>query len=128
MFVPGYQNGFEVGRYFAHITPFDPMMTQFRELIRTGAKGPEARRRSVGEVVSAAVEIANRTLQYIAARRRSEPINLDEEKALAQGWKNAGLKLHNLPEAPHDLVNRYFLKGEYWSNPEAWTNARIDSS
>jgi hypothetical protein len=103
-------------------------MTQVRELIRDGASGPEARRQGVGEALSAAVEIANRTLRDIAVRRRSGRIDLDEERALAQGWQNAGLKLLNLPEAPTDLVNRYFLKAEYWSDPEAWTEHCIDSS
>jgi hypothetical protein len=74
------------------------------------------------------VEIANRTLRYIAARRRSGHIDLDEERALSQGWKNAGVQLANLPEVPPDLVNRYFLKAEYWSDPEAWTDNRIESS
>ena len=118
-----------VGRYLAeHVAPLDPLMTRLGELIRDESNGPEARRQSIGEALSAAVEIANRTLRYIAFRRRSGHIDLDEENALAQGWQNAGLKLLDLPEAPTDLVNRYFLKAEYWSDPEAWTDDRIDSS
>jgi hypothetical protein len=124
-----YKIATSIGRYVAQVTaPLDPVVTLLRQLIQDRAGGLGADRRKVAEVLSTAVEIANRTLRYIAARRRTGQRDWEEEAALARGWEIAGVQLVGLPEPPVGLAERYFLKAEYWSDPNKWTEQRIESA
>lgn len=130
-----------LGRYLAEVSaPLYPVVSGLETLIKEKANAQDADRHATVEALSAAVEIANRTLQYIASQPTGEQsltkkLTPDEEKArakeraaLAAGWNQAGLKLVQLKDPPRQLAERYFLKAEYWSYPEAWTDERIDSA
>lgn len=67
-------------------------------------------------------------MQYIAGRKRGDKGDFSEEGALAQGWLAAGAKLAMLPPPAYDLANQYFLKAEYWSDPDAWSEQQIDTA
>lgn len=108
--------------------PLDPVVTGLRTLMEQKANAVEADRRAALEALSASVDIANRTLRYLADRRRSGQRNLEEEKVLAAGWSQAGLAILGLKDPPHQLAERYFVKAEYWSDPDPWTDERIKFS
>ena len=118
-----------VGRYIAEVSaPLYPVVTGLRNLIKESSDGQEAERRAAVAALSAAVEIANRTLQYFANLRRTGQRDQEQERALATGWSTAGVQLAGLKNVPSQLVNRYFLKADYWSFPESWTDERITES
>ena len=118
-----------VGRYVAEASaPLYPVVAGLRNLIKDVPNQQEAERQTTMEALSAAVEIANQTLQYMADRRRTGQRDYPKERALAGGWGNAGFKLAGLQDPPRELVERYFLKAEYWSFPEQWTEERITAS
>jgi hypothetical protein len=119
-----------VGRYITEVVsaPLYPVVSGLRKLIEKTSDDPEVYRRVTREALSAAVEIANQTLQYIAERRRTGQRNERTEVALAEGWTRAGLKLSALRDPPIELAQRYFEKAEYWSFPEQWTDERINAS
>jgi hypothetical protein len=118
-----------VGRFIAEVSaPLYPVVTGLRNLIKETSDGQESDRQAVGEALSATVEIANLTLQYLADQRRTGQRDYQRERALANGWSRAGAKLIDLNDPPRELVNRYFLKAEFWSFPERWTDERIKAS
>ncbi|HSS22097.1 MAG TPA: DUF4062 domain-containing protein [Pyrinomonadaceae bacterium] len=97
-----------------------------RDLIENTAGASKADRKAVVDALASALEIANRTVRYIARRRTEQP-DTNEETELSHGWQQAGIELLNIPNPPVDLANRYFLKAEYWSDPNLWTDERIDA-
>jgi Domain of unknown function (DUF4062) len=118
-----------VGRYIVEASsPLHPLVTGLRKLINESSDKEEADRKIIAETLSAAVEIANRTLQYFADRRRTRERDFSRERELAIGWREAGVKLVGLKDPPIQLAERYFLKAEYWSSPEDWTEERIKAS
>lgn len=118
-----------VGRYIVEASsPLHPVVTGLRKLINESSGKEEADRKLIAGALSAAVDIANRTLQYIADYRRTEQRDYARERELAEGWNAAGVKLVGLKDPPIQLAKRYFLKAEYWSSPEDWTEERIEAS
>lgn len=116
------------GRYLAEIAaPLYPLEALHDRLEKPDGVAASDREAAI-DALSAAVEIANRTLQYIAAQRANQEPDFDEERALADGWSRAGLKLMSLQDPPRKLAERYFLKAEYWSDPAAWTDEQIESA
>jgi len=111
---------------------------RLKDFIHRNADKRESEKKAANETLLAAVTIANRTIQYIARRRRENgtpganaPTNqrdLTEESALSQEWAAAGAKLARLGPFGEELANRYFLKAQYWSDPDSWTQERIDSA
>jgi hypothetical protein len=112
-----------LGRHIAQ--PFSPLVSELRDLIQNNSSVSAFNRQVVADALAAVVGIANRTLRYVAQLRRLEPPNINEETELSQGWQDAGLKLLELPNPPTDLVDRYFLKAQYWSDPGQWTDERV---
>jgi len=113
-----------VGRYINQ--SFGPLVSGLRDLIESNSNVSAASRQACAEALSAAVEIANRTLRYVAQRRRSSQSDPKEEAELSKSWADAGFKLLALPNPPNDLANRYLIKAEYWSDPELWTDERVE--
>jgi len=48
--------------------------------------------------------------------------NEETEAKLSRLWTTAALKLRNID---HELAERCMLKGDYWANPEAWSEDKI---
>lgn len=99
-----------------------------RDMLRKSSEAKGAERQAVADALAAAVSIANRTMRYIAHRRTGALRDPQEESALSQGWTDAGVKLFQLPQSANELANRFFLKAEYWSDPESWTDDRINGA
>ena len=118
-----------VGRYITQVSsPLGPLVNRLRDLIQEKARISETDTRALADALSSAVAIAHRTLEYIAQQRRTGQRDLKKEAALSTGWREAGLKLAALPEPESELAERYFIKAEYWTYPEAWTDERIDAA
>jgi hypothetical protein len=111
-----------LGRYLATL---DPIVRDLRGLIHQYSDPSEQKRQAVVDALSAAVEIARATLSYFAYRRRSGQSDPEKEGKLSEGWQHAGLKLAALPYPASELANRYFLKSQYWADPDSWTEERI---
>jgi hypothetical protein len=66
------------------------------------------------------------TKAYLAAiEERNEPQNYDTEKRLSNLWAEAAIDLRDIDQ---DLAARCLLKGDYWANPNRWTQQQIDES
>lgn len=108
---------------------FFSIFDRLSDIMRRNADSRQTDRQAVADALSVAVNISNRTMRYIAQLRRAGgQHSLQEEAALSQGWTDAGIKLSQLPNPPLDFVERYFLTSEYWSDPESWTDERIDAA
>ncbi|PYS71302.1 MAG: hypothetical protein DMF73_11030 [Acidobacteria bacterium] len=115
-----------LGRYITQ--SFEPLVHELKGLIERNADASSDKRQAVADALSAAVEIANRTLQYLREPPPPSDKKSQKENELSQAWQAAGFKLLALPDPPTDLANRYFIKAEYWSNPELWTDRRVDEA
>ena len=66
------------------------------------------------------------TKMYLAAiEDRGEPQNHDTEAKLSRLWLEAALDLR---EIDPDLADRCLLKGDYWANPNRWTDEQVEES
>lgn len=109
---------------------------RLKDLIQKGVNARKAERLAVTEALTSAVNIANRTIRYIARRRNGDAKDPQEESALSQGWAEAGGKLLQVPTGNNaetkkyfnTLANRFFLKAQYWSDPESWTDTKVDAA
>jgi hypothetical protein len=79
-------------------------------------------RKEYRESLSAIYFAANETIQYLATQRKTTRRNLKQERGLAALWTSAGLSLESLDA---DLAQRCIRKGQYWSDPEAWTTSAV---
>lgn len=58
------------------------------------------------------------TKQYIAVRNSRGGQDVHAERDLAKAWTDAAVAIrHSNPE----LADRFFLKAEYWTDPNTWT-------
>lgn len=118
-----------VGRRLAEVSaPLYPVVTGLRNLISESSAKEEADRLATADALSDAVDIASKTLKYIADRRSTGQRDVPTERALADGWNKAGSRLVRLKDPPVELAERYFIKAEYWLSPETWTDKRIAAS
>jgi hypothetical protein len=107
---------------------FFSIFDRLKDMIRRSADAKQAERQAVADALAAAVNVANRTMRYIARRREGGQRDQQEEAALSQGWTEAGVKLFQLPKPADELTNRFFLKAEYWSDPQSWTDERVNAA
>ena len=118
-----------LGRYlWEGASPLNPNSPLLKSVINDSSNKKAADRRATVEALTAAVEIANQTLQYLADKRRTGRTDRKRERTLSDAWKAAGLMLTELEGVPVSLIERYFQKGQYWSDPEEWTDERIAAS
>jgi hypothetical protein len=115
-----------VARYLRQ--PLVPEVTGLRDMLKENSKASAEAQQACFDALKDVLAIANRTLRYIARRRTLPARDIEEESQLSQGWETAGLKLLALENPPGDLVNRYFLKAQYWSDPTLWTEESIDAA
>jgi hypothetical protein len=66
------------------------------------------------------------TKAYLAAiEERGEAQNHETETKLSRLWADAAVDLRHIDQ---DLADRCLLKGDYWSNPNIWTQEQVDES
>ena len=65
---------------------------------------------------------ANETANYLAGLRRTRRRGLKKERELTGLWTNAGITLQSLDK---DLAIRCLRKGQYWADPDSWTDADV---
>lgn len=114
-----------MGRYLATL---DPLVRDLRSLMNRNPDAPEQDRRAIVDALSSAVDIARATLAYFADQRTSLQGNREKERQLSEGWQKAGLKLAALPPPAFELAERYFIKANYWADPDSWTAERIEKA
>jgi len=97
-------------------------------MVRSMAAESDEERGKASAALEAAVSIANKTFQYIEELHRTGKRNYEEQRSLAAGWSAVGLQLTRLKNPPIELAERYFLKAQYWSSPQNWSDEWIRSS
>lgn len=72
--------------------------------------------------VESILRAVNETKLYIAALSRSKSRDTDREEELSRLWTETAAALHGIDD---DLGRRCRLKGEYWANPEQWSEQQV---
>jgi hypothetical protein len=62
------------------------------------------------------------TQAYVAQLDRGTPVNRQVERSLAEAWQRAAVEFYGLDG---ELAERLQLKGEYWIQPESWTDQQV---
>ena len=62
------------------------------------------------------------TQAYVAQLDRGTPVNRQVERSLAEAWQRAAGEFYGLDGV---LAERLQLKGEYWIQPESWTDQQV---
>jgi hypothetical protein len=62
------------------------------------------------------------TQAYVVQLNRGERVDRQVERGLAEAWQNAAGAFYGLDGA---LAERLQLKGEYWIQPENWTEQQV---
>ena len=65
------------------------------------------------------------TKDYIARLDEGESPDRRHEHKLARLWQDAAVPLRRIDS---DLAGRCFIKGGYWMEPDAWSEARVEDS
>jgi len=65
------------------------------------------------------------TKAYISSLAEGKPRDREHEHKLANMWHRASIPLRYIDP---DLARRCFDKGNYWMNPESWSDARIEKN
>ncbi len=103
------------------LTIFDKFMN-ILGLIRSG----EIER---NEKIDAALHALNTALcetkDYVARLNEGEDADRRHEHKLARLWHDASVPLRKIDR---DIAERCFMKGSYWTEPEAWSAARVEES
>ena len=96
------------------------------ETVTTVLKSVMARdggtRQKWSTAVAALQEAVIATKTYTAGLERGESQHRKREGELAQLWARAGNRFYGLDGA---LAERLHLKGDYWTQPEAWTHQQV---
>ena len=74
------------------------------------------------DAVRSVLTAVNKTKSYLASRDRGEPINREIEAELVTLWTSASVHIRRTDPK---LARRLQQKGEYWTNPETWTDEEI---
>ncbi|HEY0549257.1 MAG TPA: hypothetical protein VGF13_06610 [Verrucomicrobiae bacterium] len=70
----------------------------------------------------AVLTAANQTRGYIAATQRGKPQDIEREHALSNLWETCSFALQPFD---FDVSRRCRLKGEYWRDPDQWSEEDI---
>lgn len=65
------------------------------------------------------------TKAYVVSLNSGAKKNREKEYNLARLWHDASVPLRNIDQ---ELAEICFLKGSYWLEPEAWTEAKIQKN
>lgn len=87
----------------------------------------KARRRSLQDergqrAVENILRAVNETKLYLAALARGTSRSTTRESRLSRHWTDAAAALHGIDD---DLAIRCRLKGEYWADPERWSQRQV---
>jgi hypothetical protein len=75
--------------------------------------------------VEAILRAVNETKLYISSLERGEKRRRDREEDLSRHWTTAAAALHGINE---DLARRCQLKGQYWTEPDAWNGQQLQKA
>src|SRR5580658_4063310 len=103
------------------VTIFDKCLSALG-LIR---EGKQRRTKKVDEALYALYAALNETTKYIHERNDGKRRDRNREYHLAQLWEKASVPIRHIDGT---LAARCFAKGNYWMNPDSWTNVRIRAS
>jgi predicted P-loop ATPase len=69
---------------------------------------------------------ASETRQYLAAvRANPAEKSTTKQEELALLWNNAGIDMMDIDSG---IAQTYLLKGDYWSDPQGWTESKKDET
>jgi len=74
------------------------------------------------EALFALYAALSETKDYVSSLAEGKPHNRKHENKLANMWHKASIPLRYIDR---DLAERCFDKGNYWMNPNSWSNASI---
>jgi hypothetical protein len=89
------------------------------ERIRTGRKLRDER---TDQALFALYTAINETKSYIETLRSGKRRNRKKEYAIAKLWRRASVPLRKINVK---FADRCFSKGNYWMEPDVWTDAMI---
>ena len=92
---------------------------QLVKLLRGQSKDSRDKRAMV-----ALYESVDATGRYLAEWQNGTVRNRSRERTLANSWRNAANAMMSIDP---DLANRLRVKGDYWLNPDEWTQKWVDS-
>jgi len=72
--------------------------------------------------VEGILRAVNETKLYIAALSRGKSRDNAREEELSRRWTEAASALHRIDD---DLAQRCRLKGEYWADPDQWSESQL---
>jgi len=111
-----------VGNYLASL---DPVTGGLGGLLAQVKDSPKEKQLAAKQDLAAVVKVAFETFEYVADERRSGKRDEERERLLSRGWRDAGMELATLGGPAAGLAERYFLKAQYWLEPETWSQERI---
>jgi hypothetical protein len=91
-------------------------------LIREGKK---RRDEKIDQALFALYAALNETKSYVENRQRGKRRNQRREFRIAHLWDAASVPLRNIDKV---LASRCFAKGNYWMDPQVWTEDRIKAN
>jgi len=93
--------------------------------LRAIGEAQEKRTAASNQALSRIYTAANETKAYIADLRSGES-DRKRERQLSSLWGDAGIALMQLDR---DLARKCLIKGEYWADPESWSERwlRLDN-
>jgi hypothetical protein len=89
-------------------------------LIRDGKK---TRTERTDQALYALYTALNETKAYVEKLNAGKKRDRKTEWAIAKLWHDATVPLRDIDR---ELANRCFIKGEYWMDPETWTEMKIE--
>jgi hypothetical protein len=62
------------------------------------------------------------TKLYISTLKKGKSEDSEREALIAKLWHNAAVAMRRFDA---NLADKFFLKGDYWTEPASWTNADV---
>lgn len=106
------------------------LIDRLRMWLKYRAERREERTEELDRAFATLQRAANRTRGYIADIRADQYArNRPNEDHLCELWEGVGMALRQLARTGDDeaefLWRRCFMKAEYWSDPELWSEPRL---
>jgi hypothetical protein len=93
-------------------------------LVSRGERLEKERQAKVQEALKSLMEAVTSTRAYLAEiREHPEKQSAEKQHEITCKWMDAGQKIYPINQ---DLASTYFLKAEYWSDPDGWVAAGKD--
>lgn len=101
------------------------LLPSLGDFLRDAVRGRHLQDERGQRAVEAILRAINETKIYVASLARGKKRRPKREEDLARHWTSAAAALHGIND---DLARRCKLKGEYWTDPEAWNTSQLEDA